>query len=180
MKKRPARTAKPARQPIDHLAVGRIVRPHGVRGALVLEPYSWLIRCLEPGSAVYLGETKRKKQVAGISAHQERYLLWLDGCTDRETAEHWRGAEIFLDLRDAPELPADEYFHWQIIGLRVESDEGEVLGQVVDILETGANDVFVVRDASGAELLLPAIAPVVRRVNLEAGVIEVHLLPGLR
>jgi 16S rRNA processing protein RimM len=76
-------------------------------------------------------------------------------------------------------LPSGRYYQRQIIGLGVVTDEGESLGEVVDILETGANDVYVVQGAQG-EILLPAISSVIRQIDLDAGCLTVHLLEGLR
>ena len=78
-----------------------------------------------------------------------------------------------------PDLPAGEYYHHQLLGLQVIDETGKLLGQVSEILETGANDVLVVRPSMGEEILLPAIDPVILQVNLEQGVMQVHLLPGL-
>ena len=84
-----------------------------------------------------------------------------------------------LRLEEAAPLSPGRYYYWQIIGLRVASDEGTVLGVVRQILETGANDVYIVQTESGKDLLLPAITSVIRKVDLEKGEIEVHLIPGL-
>jgi 16S rRNA processing protein RimM len=87
---------------------------------------------------------------------------------------------VAVRLGDLGPLPDGVYYHWEIIGLRVETEEGESLGSLGQILSTGANDVYVVRTPDGSELLLPAIAEVIRKVDLESGRMMVHLLPGLR
>jgi 16S rRNA processing protein RimM len=106
--------------------------------------------------------------------------LLLEGCEDRDSAEHWREQTIFIRLEEAEPLPEGVYYRWQILGLDVVSDQDEPLGKVEQILETGANDVYLVRDESGNELLLPAIESVILQVDLERGRLLVHLLPGLR
>jgi 16S rRNA processing protein RimM len=80
---------------------------------------------------------------------------------------------------DRPSLPDGEYYHHQLLGLRVISDTGQTLGRLVQILSTGANDVYIVRPEAGPDVLLPATDEVVQRVDLEQGEILVHLLPGL-
>jgi 16S rRNA processing protein RimM len=104
-------------------------------------------------------------------------LLELNGCATREAAESWRSAEVRVAAEQVEALPPGTYFHWQILGLTVLTDEGQVLGQVTEILSTGANDVYVVRGER--ELLLPATAEVVREVDSAGGKMIVHLLPGL-
>lgn len=168
-----------ARQPPNFLVVGRIVRPHGVRGGLVVEQFSKLIQSICPGVEIFLGNTTTPSMVKSMRLHRGRYLLVIEGCEDRDTAEQWRDAEIRLESGGVESLQEGEYYHWQLLGLRVSCEDGRVLGEIVEILETGANDVFVIRDETGDEVLLPAIESVVLDVDLEEGKVIVHLLPGL-
>ncbi|MCL4369233.1 MAG: ribosome maturation factor RimM [Actinobacteria bacterium] len=169
-----------ARQPQAMLAVGRVVRPHGVRGALLVEPYSTAIAELRSGSRVFLGPHASPATVTRSHAQVRGYLLSLRECLDRESAEAWRGAEVRVPVEAVPPLPEGTYYHGDILGLVVVSSDGTNLGQVVEILQTGANDVYIVRDAQDQELLLPAIASVIREVDLSAGRLVVDLIPGLR
>lgn len=164
----------------EYIAVGRVVRPHGVRGALLVEAISEMIHSLEPSTQLYLGREKVPAHVQYLRSHQDRYLLAIEGCQDREEAERWRGQELYLATGETARLPEGTYFHWQILGLEAVSEHGETLGEIVKILETGANDVYVVETPEGGEILLPAIESVILEVDLERGVVVVHLLPGLR
>lgn len=168
-----------ARQPTDHLVVGRIARPHGVRGALVVDPASKVIESLRPESVVFLGEIERSFKIESIRPHRKRYLISLERITDRNEAELYRDLEVKLSYQDSEPLDEHEYYFWQIIGLQVETDEGETLGEVINIIETGANDVYVVRSEADTELLLPAIEDVILSVDLNQERLLVHLLPGL-
>ncbi len=168
-----------ARQPPNYLVVGRIVRPHGIRGGLVVEQFSNLIRSIRPGMEIFVGNTTTPSIVTSIRLHRRRYLLVIEGCDDRDTAEQWRDAEIRLESGDVESLQEGEYYHWQLLGLHVCCEDGEVLGEIAEIVETGANDVFVVRNEAGDEVLLPAIESVIRDVDLKRGKVIVHLLPGL-
>ena len=170
---------KATRQPREYLAVGRVLRPHGVRGGLMVRAYSEAIRSLEPDSPVLLGEDRRPEQVQSIRPHRGQFLLYLRGCSDREMAETFRDADVQVRLEDAAPLPEGVYYHWQILGLQVVTEQGQSLGELVEILETGANDVYVVRDAAGRERLLPAIRSVVAQVDEQAGRLVVRPLPGL-
>lgn len=150
-----------------------------MRGGLLVRPYSEVIRTLEPNSAVWLGPERRPARVQSLRPHRTGFLLYVHGCGDRESAEAFRDHELQVRLEDTAPLPAGVYYHWQILGLQVLTEEGRPLGEVVEILETGANDVYVVRDAQGGETLLPAISSVILRVDEPAGRLLVRPLPGL-
>jgi len=98
---------------------------------------------------------------------------------DPESAAVLRNQLVYVRADDRPALPEGEYYLHQLLGLQVISEEGQVLGKLVQILETGANDVYIVRPETGAEVLLPAIPDVIKRVELDAGRMVIHLLPGL-
>ena len=97
-----------------------------------------------------------------------------------EDARRLAGQWLLAPVSPSPELPPGEYYHYQLVGLTVVTDQGETLGRVQEILATGSNDVYVVKSDAGAELLLPAIRQVVQDIDLATGRILVHLLDGLR
>lgn len=171
---------QPEAKPPTYVAVGRVIRPHGVRGALQVDAISDLLLGLQPGASVSIGEDHLESEVVFLHPHRKRYLMAVEDCTDRDQAEALRGALIYLPAESAANLPDGTYFHHQIIGLRVETEDGEALGEVLDILQTGANDVYIVGGGEQDELLLPAIGSVIQRIDLAAGTMVVKLLPGLR
>ena len=91
----------------------------------------------------------------------------------------FRNTWVYVPTADRPELPEGEFYHHQLLGINVVTDDGYELGVVTDIVETGANDVYVVRDSDGKDVLLPAIPPVILDVNLADRQMRVHLLDGL-
>ncbi|MCZ6530757.1 MAG: ribosome maturation factor RimM [Chloroflexi bacterium] len=163
----------------DHMVVGRIVRPHGVRGDLLVEPYSETIRSIEAETEVFIGSPQNPYTVLSLRSHRTRMILRVEGCEDRETAEAFRGNEVLIPTQAAEPLPEGVYYRWQILGLAVVEQGGRHLGTVMDILETGANDVYVVQGDGPRELLLPAIESVILEVDLDAGSLLVLLPEGL-
>jgi 16S rRNA processing protein RimM len=168
-----------ARQTKGHLVAGLIVRPHGVRGQVIVEPVSDLILRVRPGQIVYLGEQGRQSRVMSLQPHQARYLVSLEGCHSREAAEALRGEVMAAPLEDLGPLPEGTYFRWQIVGLRAVTEDGTELGEVIEVFSTGANDVYEVQQTDGRRVLLPAISSVVKQIDLAGGVLRIHLLPGL-
>jgi 16S rRNA processing protein RimM len=106
-------------------------------------------------------------------------VLKLASIDTEKDAEALRGAVVEVEASDLPRPPEGTYYHYQIIGAKVVSSGGEDLGVVAEILETGSNDVYVVR-ADGSEVLVPALAGVVLKVDVDRGIIEVDLPEGLR
>ncbi len=165
----------------DFLIIGRIVAPHGIRGEvkvrLTNEDDRPLLQNLE---TVYVDEADpRPLNIVRVRFHQRHALVQFDQVTTRSEAEQLRGLYVLIPKAWAPPLDEDEYYVHQLLGLRVVTVDGEELGRIADVIFTGANDVYVVRDGPHGEVLIPAIGDVVRAVDLEAGEMRVVLIDGL-
>ena len=163
--------------------VGQVRRPHGLRGELRVEVITDYPDRLGQHACFYLAspntpEAVQRYPVEGMRMHKDTLLLKLGGCDDRNTAETLRDMLVQVLIEDAIPLEEGEYYHFQLIGVKVETETGEKLGQVVEVLDTAAHDVYIVRGARG-EVLLPAVEEVVLVLDLEAGEMVVHLLPGM-
>lgn len=169
---------KMQREP-EYLVIGQVVGVHGLRGDLKVRVESDDPERFYMLKWAYLGDAHERFRVRGVRFFKGFALLRLEGIADRTTAEAYRGQYVWVHVSESLPLGEDEYYFYQIEGLTVQTDEGEVLGHVVEILETGANDVYVVRGPQG-EILLPAIKDVILDVDLAEGVMTVHLLEGLR
>ena len=134
---------------------------------------------IQAGVAVYLGEDHKPVTIAGVRHHNKGMLVKFEEYPSREDVEFIRNWPVFVRTADRPALPEGEYYHHQLIGLNVLTDEDQKLGAVAEILETGANYVFIVRNAAGEDVLLPDIPEVVLAIDLDAKEMRVHLLPGL-
>jgi 16S rRNA processing protein RimM len=169
--------------PEGYLAVGLILGVHGLRGELKVELYTDFPERFTVGADLFIGEDLAKVEIIGARMHQQHLLLQLAGVESREQADKLRNLWLFVDEEDAAELADGVYWVHDIIGLTVQTENGEALGVIRDVLFTGANDVYVVETPptvnSGRDLLLPAIAEVVRNVDLADQRMTVHLLPGL-
>jgi len=176
-------TSSGAPQPeLRYLAIGRIVKAHGVQGELsvaVLTDYPERFSTLE---WVFIGDEFQAEpyRLAGHRWHKQNVLLTLEGITDRMQANQLNGQLVQIPIEDAAPLPEGSFYLYQLIGLQVFTTAGEHLGELVDIIETGANDVYIVHDAAHErEILLPAISDVIERIELEQGRMTVELIEGL-
>ncbi|MBB3191196.1 ribosome maturation factor RimM [Halomonas cerina] len=170
----------------DHVVLGKLTSPYGVKGWLKVYSYTspmegildydeWVLR--------HQGGLVRYRLAQG-RPHGKGLVARLEGVDGREPAEALVGAEILLPKAELPELDGDDEFYWyQLEGLKVVTLEGETLGRVDYLFETGANDVMVVKGRSedaidDRERLLPFLpGEVVRDVDLEAGVMTVDWDP---
>lgn len=161
------------------LAVGQLRRPHGVRGEMNMVVYTEFPERLQPGMQVFIGERHKPVSISQRRWHRDVLLVAFDEYPDRTSAEVLRNQTVYVSVDQLPELPEGEYYQYELLDLQVFTDSGELLGRVAEILETGANDVLVLETDSGQEILLPLIDDVVQEIDLDQGVIKVHLIPGL-
>lgn len=161
------------------LVIGKVRRPHGVRGDVVVEIYTDSPEKLIPEKAVFLGEQHDKLIIARRRSHNEGLLLGFEGVSTPEQAGRYRNQIVSIASSETQELPEGQYYFHELIDLNVVDEDGNNLGKLTEVLETGANDVYVVIDSSGRELLVPAIPDVLLNVDLASKTMKVHLLPGL-
>ncbi len=170
----------PGSAQVEHLVIGRVVAPRGLQGELRLDIETDDPERFGDLREVYLGAKRTPFRVLRARLHQGQALLMLEGIADRNSAEVWRNALVYVAMADAIPLQEGEYYCHQIVGLLAITPEGERLGRVTEVLSTGANDVYVVDTGGGQELLLPAIKEVIIRIDLDAGAITVRVPDGLR
>ena len=160
------------------LVVGRVTRPHGVRGELRVEIHTDYPERFAVHDTLYLGPSLVPYKLKSHRFHHDVVLLTLEGIVDRAQAEPLRNQWMWIPIEDAVPLEEGEFYAYQAIGLRVVTDEGVELGHIVEIIETGANDVYLVQGVQG-EVLLPDIPDVIVGVDIPAAEMTVHLLEGL-
>jgi 16S rRNA processing protein RimM len=166
--------------PDGYMAIGRIATAHGIQGDVRVELHTDFPERFAPQTVLYLGETLTPTTIEYARPHKQQMLVKFVDVETRDDAEALRAQWLFVPESDAVALEADTYWVHDIIGLQVQTETGEPLGAVSDVLFTGANEVYVVQGDNGNELLLPAIATVIQQVDLSAKCITVRLLPGMR
>jgi 16S rRNA processing protein RimM len=158
--------------------IGKITRPHGILGEVKVQAEPDMLDVLGDVEKVYLGKDHRPYAVQSSRFHQEACLLKLKEAPDRNAAEGLRGLDVFVDENDLPELEDGEYYAHDLIGLKVIDEKLGELGEIADVLGTGANDVYVVQGGA-REWLLPAIESVILDIDLDAEIVRVNVPDGL-
>lgn len=167
----------------DYLLLGEILRPHGIRGELrvrMLTDYPERINDLEQ---IFLGKsvesTPTPYEVEHLRMHQGFGLLKLVGVDDRNAAEGFRELFVMVDIAHAIPLADDEIYLYQLIGLQVQTDDGRDLGILTEVLETGANDVYIVKGDLYGEVLIPVLQDTILKTDIDARMLLVKLPEGL-
>ena len=166
----------------DMLQVGVITQTHGIKGEVKVFPTTDDAQRFKKLKKVTLdnGRERRELEITSVKFFKNLVILKFKGIDDINDVEKYKKASLFVSREDAVPLEENEYFIADLIGLKVISDEGEELGTLDDVLQTGANDVYVVKNDKGEEILVPAIKDCVKNVDIKGGEITLHLLPGLR
>ena len=163
------------------IEIGQIVNTYGIKGFLKVVPYTDDITRFEDLKSIYV-ETKSSLKtfiIEDVKYSKNLVLLKLKGIDDINTAEIYKNCYLKIDRKDAVELPEDSYFIIDLIGITVFSDNDEELGNIVDVYSTGANDIYVVKNQLGKQVLLPAIGEVIKDVDIQNKKMIVHLIEGL-
>jgi 16S rRNA processing protein RimM len=162
-----------------YLAIGFMRRPHGVAGEIIMDLHTDWPERIKAGRRVYMGDKYEALTIASVRAHGDGLLVKLRGYDSPEAAGRFRNEWMYVKSTEIPALPEGQVYKHQLIGLTVTTDTGETLGVLGEILETGANDVYVVRAENGKEILLPAIPDVILEIKMEEKTMNVHLIEGL-
>ncbi len=166
----------------DLLKVGVITTTHGVRGEVKVFPTTDDPKRFKKLKNVILisGAEQLELEISNVKFFKNLVILKFKEFDNINDIEKYKKAELYVTRENAVELEEDEYFIADLIDLKVVSDEGEELGTLSDVLQTGANDVYVISKEGTSDLLVPAIKDCILDVDFEEEVMTIHLLPGLR
>lgn len=163
------------------MEIGQIVNTYGIKGLVKVVPFTDTISRFEELETIYV-ETKKGLEtfeIEEVKYSKNTVLLKLKGIDDINIAENYRNCYLKIDRENAVKLPEDTYFIVDLLDMMVETDGGENLGNIIDVYPTGSNDIYVVRNEEGKQILLPAISQVVRKVDIQNKKMIVHLIDGL-
>lgn len=170
-------TGSPTGEPL-YLSVGFLRRPHGVKGEIVMDLHTDFPERMKKGRKLFVGDDHKPMTLTNVRPHQAGLLVKFKDVDTPEDAGLYRNQWVYVQTKDVP-LPEGQHYKHELLGVKVIGEDGNPLGELVEILETGANDVYVVRDDSGKDILLPNIPSVILDLDLGTRTMRVHLLEGL-
>ncbi len=165
----------------EYFEIGQIVNTFGIKGEVKVNPFTDDLKRFEELKSILVEKNKQllEFEIENVRYQKHLVILKLKNIDDMNIAEKYKGCYIKIHRKDARELPEGTYFIADIIGSQVITDDGKVLGKVDDIYNTGSNDIYVVKDELGKQILLPNIKEVILDIDIEKQVVTVHLLDGL-
>ena len=161
--------------------VGKIVGAHGVKGTSKISVYVESLTIFKPDTALLVCSpdgSENSYEMDWVKPHSRGALLALKGVTSRDQAKTLVGAELYIHRSKLPKLEDGAYYWFDLIGLKVYTPDDQYLGRLDSIIETGANDVYVV-NKNDREILIPALKSVVRSIDIESNIMRVELPEGL-
>ena len=163
------------------MEIGQIVNTYGIKGFVKVMPFTDNIQRFEELKEVYLQTKKGIEtfEIEEVKYHKNMVLLKFRGIDDINIAETYRNSYLKIDRKDAVTLPEDTYFIVDLLDMEVYTEQEEFLGNIIDVYPTGSNDIYVVKDELGKQILLPAIKDVLLDIDVENQKVIVHLLKGL-
>ena len=166
---------------MEYIEIGQIVNTNGLKGIVKVNPFTDDISKFEELKYVYiqLKSELKKVKIEQVRYNKNQVLLKLEGIDSIEEAEKYRNFYLKTEKESQEDLGEDTYYIVDLIGLDVYSDKNEYLGKIEDVFPTGSNDVYVVKDNLGKQILIPAIADVVKEVDLKNKKMIINLIPGL-
>ncbi len=163
------------------MEIGQIVNTYGIKGFVKVVPFTDDVSRFEDLETVYL-QTKNSLETAEIQEVKyvkNMVLLKLKGIDDINVAQKYRNAYLKIDRKNAVKLPEDTYFIVDLLDMEVYTDDEKYLGKISDVYPTGSNDIYVVKNEEGKQIVLPAISQVIKNVDIQNKKMLVHLLDGL-
>ena len=163
------------------LQVGVITSTHGVRGEVKVFPTTDDAARFKQLKHVLLdtGREMKPLEIQGVKFFKQFVILKFKGIDNINDIERYKRCPLLVERKDAVELKEDEYFIADMIGIQVETEDGEVFGTLKDVMETGANDVYVIDTEEHGEVLVPAIKECILDVDVENRKMAIHLMDGL-
>ncbi len=162
-----------------YLTVGSLRRPHGVHGEMLMQVLTDFPERFKAKMKVFVGASRQPLTLQGIRIHQQGLLVKFEGIDTPEDAGHFRNQDVYVTAADRPGLPKGQYYHHELLGFDVVTEDGASIGRLTEILQTGANDVYVVTRPGSRDVLLPNIPTVILGLDAPRRILRVRLLSGL-
>ena len=165
----------------NYLEIGQIVNTFGIKGQIKIMPFTDDIKRFNKLKTIYIkfNDNLKEEEIQNVKYQKNLVLLKLKNYDDINEVEKFKNSYVYIDRKDAVELPEDTYFITDLLKLEVYTEDNCYLGKLIDIFSTKSNDVYVVKKDNGKEILLPAVGEVIKSIDMENRKMLVNLVEGL-
>jgi len=167
----------------DYLIIGKIVKPFGIKGELKIIPITDRLDRFKKLNVIFLKDqcSFKKKEVEGTKVCKDYVLLKLKNIDSIDDAESLRNEILYVDRNNAAEIDEGSYYYYDLVGCKVVTTDQELIGELVDIQNTGSSDIYLIRSAKDKkrEYLIPAVSDVIKKIDLNEKRIIIEVLDGL-
>lgn len=164
------------------ISLGKIVKPHGIKGAVQIYPYSDSDLLLKT-ETLYISDDQGRNVPFHVSWARSKkknaLIIQFSKVTDRNFSEQLTGKDVFIDKAKLPQLDPEEYYHFQLKGLKVYDSKRGFTGHIQGILDAGGNDILVIKDKGNKEIMIPAVKEFLMEIDFVSGICKVNIPDGL-
>lgn len=166
----------------EYFEIGQIVNTNGLKGTLKVKPFTDDIKEFETFKSIYIQQGKEllEFKIEKVGYIKNMVLLKFQGIDDINEAEKYRNMYLKVNRNALPDLPENTFYIVDLLECEVFTTEGELLGKVKDVFNTGSNDIYDVKDINGKQILIPAIKDVIKNIDIPNKKITIELMEGLR
>lgn len=175
---RPKKTLKPGSPQTgepEYLTIGKLRRTHGVHGEIIMDALTDFPETITTGMTVFIGAHHKQQKISSIRPADKTFLIAFEGFDDCDKVGIFRNQFVFIKSKDAAPLEEGKFYQHEVVGMDVIDENGNQLGKLSEIINTGANDVYVIQPEAGDEILIPAIKSVVLEIDTNTGKMRVRL-----
>lgn len=160
-------TGSPVNGEPVYLVIGRFGKPHGLDGGILFYVITDFPERIKKGRKIFIGEDHQLAYIFSVKDHNRGLILKLKEFKSVDEIEEFSGEYVFVEASELPKLPEGEYYHHQLMGLTVKDTNENILGTITEIIQTGANDVYVIKGIDKKEILYPALKTLINHIDLK-------------
>ncbi|MCI8285521.1 MAG: 16S rRNA processing protein RimM [Firmicutes bacterium] len=164
---------------MDRIKVGKIVSAVGIKGEVKVYPYTDYPERFEELDEVYAGDDGKVLYIDKVRYHKNMAIIKFEDIDDRNTAEFWKDTFLCIDKKDLRALDEDEYFIFDLIGLKAVDDCDNYIGKVTDVIQNTAQDIYEITADNGNTILIPAVYEFITDIDINSGIMRIKPIEGL-
>lgn len=164
---------------MEYLIVGKIINTHGIKGEVRVQPLTNDIKRFKDLKTVYIGESKELLNIEKAREHKNGLIIMFKEYDNINQVLKYKESDIYIDIEDRVELPEDNFFIFELIGLEVYDLKDNYIGEVIDIIQGSSNDIYLIRSERDKEIMIPGVKRFIKSIDMENKSIKIDPIEGM-